>query len=179
MVSKRDVGGAKTPETKRSDLAKLIQRIVVHADRLEIELKTDAIAKRLGVKSTDPATNDITHIVRCRIKRSGLAMRLIDDSGALSNKADVPDWLVGLLARAHRWWGELAEGEIDIANLSKQENVTASNMTRVVRLVFLSPKVVEAMLRGEARAGLSSKALLAPEAVCAEWAAQEKRFLQA
>lgn len=161
---------------KQSQIFALIERAVVHADRLEMELGTDAIASRLSVANAKLANTSITHIAHCRIKRSGLAMRLVDESGAYAVRSDAPAWLTGLFGKAQGWWRELAQGEIDVATLSKREGVTASYMTRVVRLAFLSPKVVEAMVNGETCAGLSSKALLAPDAVYADWSVQEEQI---
>jgi len=164
------------PAIKRSQISELVRQAVVHTDRLEIELDAEAIARQLDIAHAKLARSSITNIVHCRIKRSGLAMRLVDESDAHAVRSDTPAWLIGLLGKAQSWWRELARGEIDVATLSKREGVTASYMTRVVRLAFLSPKVVDAMVIGDTPSDLSSKALLAPGAVCAEWADQKERY---
>lgn len=161
----------------RSQIAKFIKKAVVYADRFEIELNASFIASQLSIPIAKLSQDSITHTIRCRIKRSGLAMRLVDGSGALVVGSDVPAWLTRLLGKAHSWWRELAKGEIDVATLAKREGVTASYMTRVVRVAFLSPTIVESLMKGEACRGLNSKVLLAPDAVCPEWSDQEARFL--
>jgi hypothetical protein len=49
----------------------------------------------------------------------------------------------------------------------------------VVRLVFLSPRVVEAALTGALRTGVDVGVLIATGGIHPEWAEQERRFLPA
>jgi hypothetical protein len=85
--------------------------------------------------------------------------------------------LARLLVKARRWWGELAGGEINIAALSRREGIRDSYITKVVRLAFLSPAVVDAILAGETRADLDGKMLLATGAISGRWEEQAARFL--
>jgi hypothetical protein len=57
---------------------------------------------------------------------------------------------VRLLLKARRWWNELRKGEVDIKTLASNEGVQASYVTRVVRLAFLAPAVVDTILAGTA-----------------------------
>lgn len=87
--------------------------------------------------------------------------------------------LVRLLVRARRWWAKLREGELDIKQLAAAEGVRASYISRVIRLAFLSPSVVEAMLRGSIRASVDAAALTATDAVPGCWQAQATLILPA
>ena len=155
----------------------LVAQIRVHPDRLAIELQLAALAQRLGL-SCRSASPTCAYEVALRLTRTGRAVRLIEGSGALATGAADPA-LARLVARAHCWWRTLAQGEQDIATLSVQEGVTASYMTRVVRLAFLAPEVTSAALAGTLRAGIDAQALLATGAIPAEWKAQREVFLPA
>jgi hypothetical protein len=85
--------------------------------------------------------------------------------------------LVRLLGQAHLYWRELRTGSIDIKRLAAREQISAPYITRVVRLAFLSPAVVTAILAGRQRAGVSGKAMIATGAIDPAWAAQSRAFL--
>lgn len=56
--------------------------------------------------------------------------------------------LINLIVKARRWWAELRRGEIDIKRLAEREGVQAPYLTRVLRLEFLAPAVIDAILAG-------------------------------
>jgi hypothetical protein len=70
----------------------------------------------------------------------------------------------------------LAQGQFDIAELARREGVTGSYVTRVVRLAFLSPLIVEGILHGRQRLDLTCPALLEPGAISARWTDQASQF---
>jgi len=55
--------------------------------------------------------------------------------------------------------------------------MSASYLTRVVRLAFLAPDVIEAFLAGSARAEVDAFALLRGDAVSPHWNKQVARYL--
>jgi site-specific DNA recombinase len=104
-------------------------------------------------------------------------MRLVDETGAARASGTPDQSLIRLLVTARRWWAELGKGEHDITTLSKRENVSASWMTWVVRLAFLAPTVVEAVLAGGTKAGIDGKSLLARGSVPILWEEQVSTLL--
>jgi site-specific DNA recombinase len=64
-----------------------------------------------------------------------------------------------------------------VTTLAKQEGVNPSCLTRSVRLNFLAPKVVDAILSREIREEIGSRALIATDAIPASWGMQEERCL--
>ncbi|MFN4112525.1 MAG: hypothetical protein ACK4GD_01130 [Sphingomonadaceae bacterium] len=56
--------------------------------------------------------------------------------------------VVALLQRARTWWDRLAQGNIDIAAIAREDQVNDSWVSRVVRLNFLAPPIVQAILNG-------------------------------
>jgi site-specific DNA recombinase len=79
--------------------------------------------------------------------------------------------------RARAWWQRIAETGIDPSNLAALEGVSPSYIVRVLRLAFLSPAVVEAVLDGRLRAGIDSSALLNIRAIDPSWESQERRCM--
>ena len=109
-----------------------------------------------------------------RLTRTGIVVRLVDESGHAA--AAAPDQaLVRLLVRARQWWAQLAKGEISIDELARREGVTGSWMTRTVRLAFLSPELVDGILDGALKAGTGAGAFVRTAAIAPCW--QQQRYL--
>ena len=71
----------------------------------------------------------------------------------------------------------LAKGEITIQILAAREGVSASCITRGVRLAVLAPDIVEAIFAGTLRAGIDGVAMVRTGAVPDNWDRQRVRFL--
>ena len=82
-----------------------------------------------------------------------------------------------MVAKAHHWWRILRTEPVDIRTLAAREKVSASWMTRVLRLAFLSPAVTEAILTGRQKADVDGAMLLARGAINPGWGAQDAKLL--
>ncbi len=76
--------------------------------------------------------------------------------GTLSRLAHTPprtrfdDSISKALARAYRWKKKLDDGTYDtIGEMAKAEGLNESYLTRILRLNFLAPDIVEAALNGQ------------------------------
>lgn len=103
-------------------------------------------------------------------------MLLVQPGGLAVGEAAPNPTLIKLLLKARRWWTTLAEGEVDVSALARNEGVTSSYVARVVRLAFLAPAFVDAILDGRQRALIYGTALTAPEAIPACWKEQAGRY---
>jgi site-specific DNA recombinase len=155
----------------------LLGQVTVHPDRLVLTVNVQSLAALLGVHTDPDAPATVTHIAYVQLKRIGASIKLIHDNGAPAASSGADPTLTNLLNRARQWWGELAKGELDVASLSSRENVTASYMTRVVRLAFLAPQVVSAILDSKVRADLDGRAILATGVIAAHWDEQAAMLL--
>ncbi len=166
-----------TGQANRSAIRQLVVRVAIFTGRVVLSLHRPAICELLGVTADgdDPATLD--HPISARIKRSGMAVRLISSNGARAIEHQPDATLIRLVVQSRTWWARLANGNIDVATLAREEGVSASWMTRVVRLAFLAPEVVEAILAGETKAGICAKDLLASSVVPSDWKDQAKRIV--
>ncbi|MEM7701517.1 MAG: recombinase family protein [Pseudomonadota bacterium] len=158
---------------------RLLDQVVIHPSHVDLQLDAAGVGETLGLVEIAGLEDALalSFSVDAKVKRTGTVLKLIEQSGqsAITHKPDLS--LIKLIHQAHLWWDELKRGSINIADLARREEVTASWVTRVVRLAFLSPEVVEAVLAGRARADLDAKALLAAGAIPACWDEQRAKFL--
>ena len=83
--------------------------------------------------------------------------------------------MVKLIARGHRWHRKLFDGtHASIADIAKSENISPSFVSRILRLAYLSPVLVEAILDGKYPAHLTMKDLMEPFPM--EWELQREHF---
>ena len=104
-------------------------------------------------------------------------MRLVHDNGAAATADGVDLTLVWLIVQARGWWQRMSEHGLDPSTLATEEGVSVSYIVRVLRLAFLSPAVIEAVLDGRLRAGVDSTALLDIRAIVPSWEEQERRCM--
>jgi DNA invertase Pin-like site-specific DNA recombinase len=172
---------AKLRAREHATIRALLTGVRVLPDRFDLVLSRAALAEALRLHAPEGGEPVVTHSIALRLTRTGRAMRLVQDNGQAVTPAPPADTqaLVRLLARARQWWKLLRETGCEIQVLAVREGVTAPYMTRVVRLVFLSPRVVEAALTGALRTGVDVGVLIATGGIHPEWAEQERRFLPA
>lgn len=161
-------------ELDTTSLAPLIKRVAIYDTRIEIALQVPELAQALGLapKDTSPAT--IPRVAAVRPTRTGRAVRLVHDNGAAATADGTDIALVKLIVRAREWWQRMAGGKLDPTTLALQEGVSVSYIVRVMRLAFLSPAIVDAVLDGRLRAGIDSSALLNIRAIDPAWEKQER-----
>ena len=153
-------------------IATLIQQITVRRDGLTITLNAKGITNLLKIvhRSDDAETIDI--VVPVKLKRSGFALRLVLPNGNAA-LPQTDDRLLKTIATAREWWKQLmADPKLRIADLAAANAMTESWVTRVLRLAFLDPAIVQQIISGTAPVALTFDSLRAPDAVPALWSAQ-------
>lgn len=155
---------------RRSIVSALINKVRVADNQIVITFDSQGIAPLLNVSRHPDAADTITHVIDAEVARRGGAVRLVQ-SGQQPTQPQSAS-LISLLVQARRWWAELREGELDITTLAAREGVTSSWMTRVVRLAFLSPQLVEAILAGRQPLDLDAKALMLDRIIEPSWQRQ-------
>jgi site-specific DNA recombinase len=169
------------PATRqRALLAGLVERIDIGANQIDIHVRT----RRLGALFDGPAAllvdeaNDETQIlsVPVRLRRSGREIRMLIDKSDPFSSAKPDARLIRLLIRAHCFNATLAgSGGTPFAALAKQEGVSPSYFTRLVRLSYLAPDITQAILDGRQPPELTADKLLAHSRLPLAW--QDQRTL--
>ena len=129
--------------------------------------------------STDTKAGFTTEIPMTFRRRGGKAVIVMPDGSRAIERREalIDNAMVKLLARGHRWHRKLFDGtHASIEDMAKSENISPSFVSRILRLAYLSPTVIEAILDGKYPAQLTMKDLMEPFPM--EWSMQEKIFLQ-
>ena len=154
------------PADKRAVLSALIERVDLMRETLEIRIWPARIPAILddGWKPRDrknPCPDSeptLRFTVPARLKRVGMETRLLIDGAGVRKKPDHS--LHRLLAQAHRYNAIVMRNDgKTIAELASDAGVGGSYFTRVLRLSFLAPDIVTAILRDRHPIGLTAKRL--------------------
>ncbi len=159
-------------------LRAIVREVRVGRDSLAIDLAADAIAAMLELPPASGPAAPMTIAVEFRLTRTGRAVRLVQGDGSLATD-EVSTPLVNLLVRARKWWGILAEGELDVTTLAEREGVSRSYLCRVVKVAFLAPAIIDAILEGQQHGQLEAGLLRGMSALPDCWKAQAAQFLPA
>ena len=158
-------------------LSSLIQQVRVGAGGIEIEVAVPAMAAALQLCPAPGSPPHLTRRSSVRLTRTGRAVRLVHDNGAAATADGVDLTLIRLIVQARGWWQQMSAQGLDPSTLAAKEGVSVSYIVRVLRLAFLSPAVIEAVLDGRLRAGVDSTALLDIRAIHPSWEEQERRCM--
>ena len=124
-------------------------------------------------------TSDVSRAISVPFKlkrRGGKKLVITPDHAPTVIRADRRDAvMIKTLARGFRWQA-LLDGRkyTTIEDLGRREQISPSYVSRVIRLTFLAPDIVEAILNGTQPRLLDTKSLLKP--FPPEWNAQKRHF---
>lgn len=152
-------------------LRKLVAEVRIHEDQVEIVLDQVELAKMLAV----PALNGSPKLViPARLKRSGLAMKLVLPGGSAA-VSKIDRTLVKAIVRGRAWWSELqSDPSLTLAAIGTREGLTSGYVVRILRLAYLSPEVLNAVLHGKAAAHLSITSLTMADGISPRWDEQRR-----
>jgi site-specific DNA recombinase len=158
-------------------LHQLLHRVTLHPDSIQITLRRSALGTAIFGETSDSAAQpreliDLTAAVL--LKRRGVETKLIVSSAQV--EAAMPDAdLIALLVRAHRWFGQLARGEIRSAKeIARRDGYDPSEVSRTVQLAFLAPDIVEAILAGRQPVEFTPRCLMRVGDIPLEWRCQRR-----
>jgi site-specific DNA recombinase len=162
------------PAPRRSVLAALIERVEVCVDQVDIRLRPVRLATILdiSVAPSRSVADEETLIlsVPARLRRTGMEISMLIDGTDPFAVVKPNARLIKLLVRAHRFNTSLVQGDgIAFAALAVREGVSRSYFTRVVRLSYLAPDIIQAILEGRQPLDLTAEKLLAHSRLPLAW----------
>ncbi|MPY73429.1 MAG: recombinase family protein [Alphaproteobacteria bacterium] len=173
-----------TPRDRRAVISTLVERIDVLRETLEIRILPSRLPAVLRDGNewrhrTQPAEADspsVTLMVPARLKRTGMETRLLID-GVGSGARRKPDHsLCRVLVHAHRYHAMVMHnGGRTMADLAAEAGVGGSYFSRILRLGFLAPDIVTAVLRDRHPVELTAKRLANEVRLPGAW--EEQRTL--
>ena len=104
---------------------------------------------------TRPASSGVTSPV-ATASSSAVEAAIVSEADVIAGSANE---IIELLRKGKGWWQQLQSGQIDIATIAREEKVNDSWVSRLVRLNFLAPPLVEAILAGTQPASISAASL--------------------
>jgi DNA invertase Pin-like site-specific DNA recombinase len=167
-------------EALRRSIRALIVRAQVHADRIDLDVSATQLARMLlsdGGADGVPGSNAhdaggekglVRLTIPARIKRTGKEMKFVVDG--LTNPAPADTSLIRLLVRAQKIGERLFEiGGPSLDQIAREEDITPSYASRIVRLKFLAPDIVAAILAGKQPPELTANKLMADTRLPLDW----------
>ncbi len=156
------------PAKKRAVLSALVDRVDLLRETLEIRIMPGRLLSVL-FEENDPREDRrtggdsepmLTFTVPARLKRVGMETRLLIDGAGGSPRGEPDHSLLRLLAQAYRYREMLLEAQgRTMSDLAREAGVGRPYFCRVVRLGFLAPDVVTAVLRDRHPLELTAKRL--------------------
>jgi site-specific DNA recombinase len=169
-------------EQLRAILDAVVTRVQVHSDRVDVTLDQMGIALWLNAKDQrqfaqsrgdDRERHLIVLTIPARLRRTGIEMRLVVNDG--SEPANVDPVLVRLLLRAHAIRTRLLEEpSLPLKEIAAEEGISSSYVTRLLRLAFLAPDIVTAILNGRHSPQLTANRLMDDTRLPLDWRAQRE-----
>lgn len=147
------------PEAARKidTLQRCIARITAHAGRVEIAVRIEGIWGSGEVEDAPAVLIEVP----VELKRCGMAVRLVVRAPEATVARGPDPKLLGLLTKAHDWFGRLTSGRCNgVLAIAQEAQVTSSYVTRVIYLAFLAPDIVERIARGHHPPDLNADRLI-------------------
>ena len=155
------------PATCWDDLIRpSLNRVQVYRDHVEIELNSQEFANAIfGERAAslldedDPSDTTIKLYIAASLKRTGKELKFTIPNA--TDNASPDQSLIKLLARARALQAAIERsGSVSIEEIASSQNLTPSYVARLMRLNFLAPDIVEAIVAGRQPAELSANKLM-------------------
>jgi hypothetical protein len=155
----------------------VLQKVVIYANRLSLHISPSALMRRLSDDEPDAVSRASPETwkfdVQCTLIRRGEQLRIIVESAEGKPNPDAA--LISLLKRAHGWRirAESDEGA-PMETLARDQGVTPSYFGRIMRLAYLAPDIVEAIVDGKQPVSLTASKLAKLQDLPIEWPEQRR-----
>lgn len=153
------------PQHQAESLGVLLNKASLQADGIETTISLASLIPEAA--SVEAAT--ISRHIPMRMKRRGIEMRLAIENGP----SRVDQTLIKALARAHAWHAQWMAGE-SITAIASRENCPKTYVRSVMKLVFLAPDIIEAIIAGTQPISMTADMLVKCANLPLEWAMQRE-----
>jgi hypothetical protein len=139
---------------------------------LAIKLPIDPSDKLVG---RGPAYLNLSRLIHLQMRRRGVEMKFVVSGDAKASMKTDPA-LLKIVARAHCWFDDLVSGRVaSMVEIGKREKLGKRYVSRVIRLAFLAPEIVEQIVNGCQPPELTVQSLLNDRTeLPLAWGAQHK-----
>ena len=156
-------------------LHRIVRRITVHSEELEIAIRTSCVWDSSSVdQCEDSDEGSTTFKVPVHLKRCGRTVRLIVRVAGQTERRVDPT-LIALIGKAHDWFERLTSGRCDgVMAIALEEAISNDYVSRVINLAFLAPDIMQRIHLGEQPPELNSEWLIRRVPLPLLWDEQRK-----
>jgi site-specific DNA recombinase len=158
-----------TPNATRAILMKLVSRIDIRVEHIEIRVYRRRLHDLIKARSLEPflaAPARASHPgdtlklkVKARLQRVGREMKLVVHNA--EDRAAADPGLLRIVARAHDFQERLIQDpDLTVPAIVSRERLTIGYLSRLLRLPSLAPDIVTAIINGKHPLELSAKRLM-------------------
>ena len=162
-------------DQKRATVQRVVSRIDLSAGSVTIRLDRKELASLATGAAILPGMNvETTALITCpmSLRRRGVETRMIltDNSRPARHQDDA---LIDLIARAHLYLRQLVQTPgTTLTDVAKVNGTDVSEISRLLPLAFLAPKIVEAIMTGSQPVDLTAQRLSRLNGVPSFWSEQ-------
>jgi hypothetical protein len=154
-------------------LKTLVERADLQQEGIRLSLKLP-IATSLTSTTSAPPHLLLTRQIPLKVRRRGIEMRLVIGSGS-GSAPKIDSAILKATARARRWLNDLVSGRAaSIAAIGQREGVGKRYVSRMIRLAFLAPAIIETIVEGRQPPELTAQFLSTSGDLPLSWRAQEQ-----
>jgi DNA invertase Pin-like site-specific DNA recombinase len=172
--------GSASPSAVQDFVRRVVRRVVVHPDRIEVEVSKRELRAVLAGDPRGASRQDFGEVIRlaleARIRRCGGEMRLVvapDRTGQVPAHP-VPS-LLKALARGRQWYEWVVAGEVSgRRSIARRVGFDERHVGQILECAFLAPDIVEAILDGRQPPDLTWRRLT--RHLPLSWVEQRKRL---
>lgn len=141
---------SKTADARRSLLQRLVRRVTLGIKMLTIDIDCRSLAEHLLDRALPPDSGTESQSVTCPfdIKRRGVEMPIVLGDTS-SNSPEPNPALIDVVHRTHMYPHQLTDGSgRSLTEIACLNETTVSEVSRLLPLAFLSPKIVSKIIAG-------------------------------
>jgi site-specific DNA recombinase len=172
---------AQSPTEQRALVRSVLTEIAVHPESILLTASRSEVRKsllgegkaQLAARKLSAEEDRVTLAIEAELKRAGRGVRLVVGDGA----AEKPDaCMVNVIAKAFEVSRQLFSGQYtSIEDMADRTGTSRTYVTSLVRLTYLSPAIVRAILDGGQPIDLSMTRLMtATQDLPHDWAEQQR-----
>ncbi len=164
----------------REHVSGVLKKVIIHPRAVKLHISRAGLMRWLdGTVQTDSTDQADIWVweVPCELRHRGQQLRIVIDTPdqPLSRKPDAT--MIKMLRRAQHWREQLESDQAKpMKDLAKINGVNGSYFTRVLRLAYLAPDIIEAIVEGRQPVNLTATILLKMHDMPIDWAHQRRRL---
>ena len=161
----------------REELGGVLGKVTFGTGRLRIQISRKGLLAKLSVPtgSLDSRDEFWAFEIPYKLRNRGRQLKILPNGIVQATPSEPDPTLLKLMRRAHAWRQQLETGPPDtISGLAAANGVNASYFTRVLRIAYLAPDIIEAIVEGSQPPELTANKLVRIKKLPIDWASQRE-----